>query len=141
MNLNRETWYPKAIAIFLFLAFPIAAFYLGAKYQKSIVYKVKSTISSYQVPVKSKVTFEKNYENNLLKYAGTVEAPTPCHEIRQETKIMESFPEQVRIDLSIENPTPDNVCAQRITQKDFSGEVKVSESASVSVFLDGKKVY
>ena len=87
------------------------------------------------------MVFQKSYEDNLLKYQGTVEVPSPCHDIRQETKIMESFPEQVRIDLSIENPTPDNVCAQRITQKDFSGEVKVSESASVSVFLDGKKVY
>ena len=141
MNFNRETWYSKAIAIFLFFAFPIVAFYLGVKYQKSIIYKVKSTISSYQVPVKSKVTFEKNYENNLLKYAGTVEAPTPCHEIRQETKIMESYPEQVRIDLTIENPAPGNVCVQQITKKEFSGEVKVSESATVSVFLDGEKAY
>ena len=141
MTFNRETWYSKAIAIFLFFAFPIATFYLGVKYQKSIIYKVKSTISSYQVPVKSKVTFEKNYENNLLKYAGTVEAPTPCHEIRQETKIMESYPEQVRIDLTIENPAPGNVCVQQITKKEFSGEVKVSESATVSVFLDGEKAY
>ena len=141
MTFNRETWYSKAIAIFLFFAFPIATFYLGVKYQKSIIYKVKSTISSYQVPVKSKVTFEKNYENNLLKYAGTVEVPSPCHEIRQETKIMESFPEQIRLDLTVEKPAPGNVCAQQITLKNFSGELKVSENASVSVFLDGQKVY
>ena len=141
MNFNRETWYSKSIAIFLFFAFPVAAFYLGAKYQKSIVYKVKSTIASSSVPVKSKFTFEKNYENNLLKYKGTVEVPSPCHEIRQETKIMESFPEQLRIDLTIENPTPDNVCAQQITLKEFSGEIKVSESATVSVYLNGEKVY
>ena len=141
MNFNRETWYSKSIAIFLFIAFPVAAFYLGAKYQKSIVYKVKSTIASSSVPVKSKFTFEKNYENNLLKYAGTVEVPSPCHDIRQETKIMESFPEQVRIDLSIDNPTPGNVCAKQITLKEFSGEIKVSESATVSVYLNGEKVY
>src|SRR3970282_1576874 len=106
MNLNRETWYSKAIAIFLFFAFPVTAFYLGAKYQKSIVYKVKSTISSSQVPVKSKVTFQKSYEDNLLKYRGTAEVPSPCHNLKQETKVMESFPEQVRIDLTVENPTP-----------------------------------
>ena len=141
MNFNRETWYSKAIAIFLFFALPVAAFYLGVKYQKSIVYKVKSTISSYKVPAKSKATFQKSFEDNLLKYNGTVEAPTPCHEIRQETKIMESYPEQVRIDLSVINPPADKVCAQQITQKEFSGEIKVSESATVSVYLDGKKVY
>ena len=125
----------------MFFAFPIVAFYLGVKYQKSIIYKVKSTISSYQVPVKSKVTFEKNYENNLLKYKGTVEVPSPCHEIRQETKIMESFPEHVRLDLTVEDPAPGNVCAQQITLKEFSGEIKVSENAKLTVFLDGKKVY
>ncbi len=64
MNFNRETWYSKAIAVFLFFAFPIVAFYLGAKYQKSIVYKVKSTIASSRVPVKNKITLEKYYENN-----------------------------------------------------------------------------
>ena len=139
MNLNCETWHSKAIAIFLFFAFSIAAFYLGAKYEKSTA--LRNTGAVVSSPSRSKVVFQKSYEDNLLKYQGTVEVPSPCHDIRQETKIMESFPEQVRIDLSIENPTPDNVCAQRITQKDFSGEVKVSESASVLVFLDGKKVY
>jgi len=141
MNFNRETWYSKAIAIFLFFVFPIAAFYLGVKYQKSIIYKVKSTISSSQVPVKSKVTFQKSYEDNLLKYRGTAEVPSPCHNLKQETKVMESFPEQVRIDLTVENPTPGNVCSQQITQKEFSGEIKVSENAKLTVFLDGKKVY
>ena len=141
MNFNRETWYSKAIAIFLFFAFPVAAFYLGVKYQKSIVYKVKSTISSYQAPVKNKVVFQKSYEDNLLKYQGTVTLPSLCHSLKQETKIMESFPEQVRLDLTIENPVPGSVCAQQITQKEFSGEAEVSESATVSVYLDGEKVY
>ena len=141
MNLNRETWYPKAIAIFLFLAFPIAAFYLGAKYQKSIVYKVKSTILSPQVPVKSKVTFQKSYEDNLLKYQGTVEVPSPCHNLIPETKVMESYPEQVRIDLTITDPSLGIFCTQQITQKDFSGEHKVSEGVKVTVFLNGEKVY
>src|SRR3990167_8132146 len=122
MNLNRETWYSKAIAIFLFFAFPVAAFYLGAKYQKSIVYKVKSTIASSPTPVKSKFTFKKSYEDNLLKYQGTIEAPTPCHDIRQEIKIMESYQEQVRIDLSMVDPAPGIICVQQIAQKDFSGE-------------------
>ena len=139
MNFNRETWYSKAIAIFLFFGFSIAAFYLGAKYEKSTA--LRNTGSVVSSPTRSKVVFQKSYEDNLLKYQGTVEVPTPCHDIRQETKIMESYPEQVRLDLTVEKPAPGNVCAQQITQKDFSGEVKVSENASVSVFLDGKKVY
>ena len=141
MNFNRETWYSKFIAILLFFAFPVAAFYLGAKYQKSIVYKEKSAIVSSPAPIKSNVVFQKSYEDNLLKYKGTIEVPSPCHDLKQETKIMESFPEQVRLDLTIENPVPGSVCAQQITQKEFFGEAEVSESASVSVFLNGEKVY
>ena len=139
MNLNRETWYSKAIAIFLFFAFSIAAFYLGAKYEKSTA--LRNTGAVVFSPSRSKVTFQKSYEDNLLKYKGTVEVPSPCHGIRQESKVTQSYPEQVRIDLSVVNPSTDKVCAQQITKKDFSGEVKVSESASVLVFLDGKKVY
>jgi len=141
MKFNRETWYSKLIAIFLFFAFPIAAFYLGVKFQESTDFKDKGTIISAPVTANNKVTFQKSFEDNLIKYKGTVEVPTPCYEIRQETKIMESYPEQVRIDLSVINPPADKVCAQQITQKKFSGEMKVSENASVSVFLDGKKVY
>ena len=83
------------------------------------------------------VFFKKKLDNVEV----TVEVPTPCHEIRQETKIMESYPEQVRIDLSVVDPAPGIICVQQITQKEFSGEVKVSESATVSVNLDGEKVY
>lgn len=141
MNFNRETWYSKAIAIFLFFVFSIVAFYLGAKYEKSTVYKDKSAVVSSQVPVKSTVAFQKSYEDNLLKYQGTVEVLTPCHEIEQEVKVMESYPEQVTIDLSIVNPAADKVCAQVIAQKEFSGEAAVSENATVSVYLNGQKVY
>ena len=141
MNFNRETWYSKIIAILLFFAFPVAAFYLGVKYQKSIVYKEKSAIVSSPAPIKSNVVFQKSYEDNLLKYKGTIEVPSPCHDLKQEIKIMESYPEQVRIDLSIDVPAPGDVCTQQIAQKDFSGEIKVSESATVSVYLEGEKVY
>lgn len=139
MNFNRETWYSKALAIFLFFAFSIAAFYLGAKYEKSTALKNTGTVESS--PSRSKVVFQKSYEDNLLKYQGTVEVSTPCHEIRQEAKVMESFPEQVRIDLSVVDPPADKVCAQVLAQKEFSGEASVSENAQVSVYLNGQKVY
>jgi len=139
MNLNRETWYSKAIAIFLFFAFSIAAFYLGAKYEKSTA--LRNTGAVVSSPSRSKVVFQKSYEDNLLKYQGTVEVPSPCHNLIPETKVMESYPEQVRIDLTITDPSPGIFCTQQITQKDFSGEHKVSEGVKVTVFLNGEKVY
>jgi len=52
---------------------------------------------------------------------------------------MESFPEQVRIDLTIIEPEPDVICAQVIQMQEFSGELKVSKDAIVSVYLNGEK--
>ena len=144
MKFNRETWYSKLITIFLFFVFPVVAFYLGIKYQKStLVPKQNTATSSISSPASTKkeVTFGTTYEDNLLKYEGTIALPTPCHSLKQDVKVMESYPEQVRIDLTVENPSPEKICAQQIRQKDFSGELKVSENAKVTVFLNGEKVY
>ena len=141
MKFNRETWYSKFIAIFLFFAFPIAAFYLGARYQKLTSVPIQNVVISSPAPIEKDVTFETTYEGNLLKYQGIVALPTPCHNLNQEAKVMESYPEQVRIDLTIENPSPDKICTQQVTEKEFAGELQVSEKATVSVFLNGEQVY
>lgn len=91
------------------------------------------------------ITVKTQYKNGTLKYSGTVQLPSPCYNLRDETAVLESFPEQVQIRLVItelETKTPGNIglCAQVITEKEFSGEVKVSKEAVVSVFLDGEKV-
>ena len=141
MRFNRETWYSKLIAILLFFTFPIAAFYLGVKYQKSTLVQRQNTSIPSPAPIEKGVTFETTYEDNLLKYQGTVALPSPCHDLKQEAKVMVSYPEQVRIDLTVENPAQGTVCTQQITTKEFSSQVQVSEKATISVFLNGEKVY
>jgi len=80
------------------------------------------------------------YEDGLLKYSGTVQLPTPCHQLKDETGVLQTYPEQVQIRLVVEAPVPDLVCTQVIVEKEFSGQVQVSSGATVSVFLDGTKI-
>jgi hypothetical protein len=92
------------------------------------------TINTDQVKLSTR------YEGGVLKYSLTVELPSPCYILTHETRILESYPEQVHIELKVEDPPSGEVCAQVITQKNFSGEARVSEKAKVSVYLNGKKV-
>jgi len=40
----------------------------------------------------------------------------------------------------IEPPKPDIVCSQVITERDFSGQVKVSSKAIIFVYLNDKRI-
>lgn len=147
----QVTWYSKLLALILFVALPFLGFYAGMKYQQAIAPPSqevpngtkpngsdqtgwKTIVDSDQVTVKTK------YEAGVLKYSGTVQLPTPCHKLKEESLVMESYPEQVQIRLTIQDPGPGTFCAQVITQKEFSGQVQVSEKAVVSVYLNGEKV-
>ena len=147
MKFNQVAWYSKLLAAILFIALPFLGFYVGIKYQQAITPKGSSSIIN-QTPKNgwktviqtNQITVRTKYENGVLKYEGTVQMPTPCHNLKDETVVLESYPEQVQIRLTIQKPKPDVVCAQVITPKEFSGEVKVSERAVVSVYLNGTRI-
>ncbi len=84
-------------------------------------------------------SFETNYQDGILIYRGVVQLPTPCHKLGEKTIVLESRPEQVRIDLRIVDPDPEVFCTQIIQPKEFSGEVRVSQEAIVSVYVNGEK--
>ncbi len=140
------------MAAVLFIILPFVGFYAGVKYQEAISYldtdvvvdldnssndgsaNWDSLVNANEITVKTK------YEGGNLKYAGTVQTPTPCHELKEETRVLESFPEQVQIRLVVVQGESDVICAQVISEQEFSGEVTVSKDAFVSVYLNGKKV-
>jgi hypothetical protein len=152
MKFNSVTWYSKLAAAILFIALPFAGFYAGMKYQEAISSpdtdvvedsdkKSSDDSSAWETLVRSdEITVKTKYEGGKIKYSGTVQTPTPCHEIKDETKVLESFPEQVQIRLLVVQGNPGAICAQVISEKEFSGEVEVSKDATISVHLDGKEV-
>lgn len=75
------------------------------------------------------------FENGTHTYKGILTVPTPCHEILSQVTVMESYPEQVTIDLKEQGAS--NFCAQVITQTPFEVSFKASKDARISVKLNG----
>ena len=152
MKFNSVTWYSKLLALVLFVALPFLGFYAGMKYQEAIAppneVKVSTpsatpkgggSQSTTKITIKTnEITLKATYENGVLKYSGTVQIPTPCYKLKDETVVLESFPEQVQIRISIVQTR--DICAQVITNKEFSGQVQVSDQATISVYLNGEKI-
>jgi len=146
MKYNQVTWYSKTLAMILFIALPFIGFYLGMKYQEGINPQTTSVVNTTQksntktVVNTDQVTVKTTYESGTLKYSGTVQLPTPCHGVNHEAIVLESFPRQVQIRVTITVPEAPVICAGVITPREFSGEVQVSEDATVTIFLNDQKV-
>ena len=147
MRFNQVIWYLKMLATILFIVLPFIGFYVGMKYQQAITVSGKVVVNNTpktedkNINIKTdQLILNTTYENGVLKYSGIVQLPTPCHKLKDETGVLQSFPEQVQIRLVVEPPKPGIDCAQVITEKEFSGEVKVSSKAVVSVYLNGTRV-
>lgn len=154
MKFREVTWYSKLFALILFVALPFLGFYAGMRYQQAVALTKEVNIgtssatpkgggnqSTTKISIKTnQLTLRATYENGLLKYSGTIQLPTPCHQLKDQTVVMESYPEQVRIQFVVEPPPSGTVCAQVITPKGFSKEMQVSEKATISVYLNGNKV-
>lgn len=75
------------------------------------------------------------FENGTHTYKGVLTVPTPCHEILSQVTVMESYPEQVTIDLKEQGAS--NFCAQVITQTPFEVSFQASKDARISLKLNG----
>ena len=84
--------------------------------------------------------FEVIYADGKIKYAGTIEKPTPCDTLVVEEVIMESYPEQIVIDILVQKS--DMVCAQVISYEDVLGEIELANPpASVTIRFQGEDIY
>ena len=166
MKFKEVTWYSKLAAAILFVLLPFLGFYAGMRYQEAFFQGVNNDGAIVSIPANKDATSSaKNKDNDdldqrtlvkkinneklsisvvlddgSLRYSGAVVVPTPCHEVKADAIVAESFPEQVQIRLTTRNPDPIKACAQVVTNKEFSGEAKVSSEAQVSVYLDGEKI-
>lgn len=63
------------------------------------------------------------------------EKPTPCHEVKHDSVILESYPEQVTVNLSILSPEPDVICAQVEEDFEVAGLFQASKEAKVEFIV------
>ncbi|HQC39153.1 MAG TPA: hypothetical protein PK804_00645 [Candidatus Dojkabacteria bacterium] len=83
----------------------------------------------------AKYQFE-NKEVNMWDYKITGTLPTPCHEVKTEEIVLESYPEQVSVLLTITAPSSDVACIQVIKEFEKEGTFQASEKAKVSFLIE-----
>jgi len=77
-----------------------------------------------------------SYINGQHNFSGTISKPTPCHELETDVVVMESYPEQIRLDFKLYSD-PEVMCAQVIADEDFSVSVPASENAVITATYNG----
>jgi hypothetical protein len=78
------------------------------------------------------------YIDGIHTFVGEIILPTPCDLLETKSVVMESFPEQIRLDFNVINNS--EVCAQVMTTQRFMVEATASSEATVSAYLMGKQV-
>ncbi len=78
---------------------------------------------------------EHDFDDGTHTISGAVMLPTPCHELNENIRIAESFPEQVFIDLTTVDTG--GICIQVIDERAFSIDVEVDVAASFALTFDG----
>lgn len=78
------------------------------------------------------------FENGTHTLKGILTVPTPCHEIVSQVTVMESYPEQVVIDLKEQGAS--DFCIQVITQMPFEVSFQASKDARISAKRNGKPI-
>jgi hypothetical protein len=78
------------------------------------------------------------HEGNTFYYSFMVDMPTPCYTVETKESILESYPEQVVVDVTLIK-TDAEMCAEVITPIEVSGSIPLANKpASFSVTLKGE---
>ena len=78
----------------------------------------------------------KTYSNGVFHISGTFSLPTPCHTLDVTSLVAESYPEQVSINMTVQDPG--NPCVQVIDERAWSIDVKASEQATFRANVNGQ---
>lgn len=74
----------------------------------------------------------------LHTFVGEVPFPTPCDLLEADSTVMESYPEQIRLDFTVINNA--EACAQVVTAQRFVVTARASEAATVTATFMGRPV-
>ncbi len=76
--------------------------------------------------------------DGLHTFVGEIAFPTPCDLLEVSSAVMESYPEQIRLDFTVINNA--DVCAQVITPQRFMVTATASEAAETTATFMGRSV-
>lgn len=78
------------------------------------------------------------YIDGTHTLVGEINFPTPCDLLEANAVVMESFPEQVRVDFNVVNNS--DTCVQVVTAQRFKVEAVASDEATFSAKFMGRDV-
>ena len=80
------------------------------------------------------------YADGVVSYSAVIQKPTPCNTLKVDELIMESYPVQIKIDVSIEKHS--GFCIQVIDYENITGEIDIGHKPrSFSVHVNGGQVF
>lgn len=85
-----------------------------------------------------RITAKHFFDGTTHTLVGEVPMPTPCDLLEIDSRVQESFPEQVILQFTVINEA--DMCAQVITPQRFMIEVAASEEATFSAEFQGRPV-
>lgn len=91
-----------------------------------------------QMPSDEVIDIDFSYSEGGYSYVSTIQKPTPCHVVTTEVVIRERFPEDV--DLKFYIVDSGDICIQVIGEEQVTGEIAVSEVATINVFVNDRRI-
>jgi hypothetical protein len=142
MSMNQKT---IILVVVLFVLLIAGMFiYAGMKQQdlaeSPTLVEEPTSPTSDEVPHPgiTRITAKHFYIDGVHTIAGVLEMPTPCDLVETDVVVMESMPEQVRIDFNVINTA--ETCAQMITEARFQVSATASEEAQISARFMGRDI-
>lgn len=134
--MSNKIWTTVVIIILLILAG--AAVFSQKKADNIDTNREEVMEEAFQRP-EITINAKHQYKNGQHNFIGTVELPTPCHQLDSEVIKGEEVTE---IALTISNPDEDSggVCAQVITDKNFQVIFDGEENENIIATLNGEAV-
>lgn len=92
----------------------------------------EDTPTSYTFEEENFTLYTEYVADSEWEYTVTGTVPTPCHDVNINTQVMESFPEQVVVNVTVITD-PEDVCIQVIQDINKTGTFQASEEAKISL--------
>lgn len=84
---------------------------------------------------------EYEYSEGVLSYSIDVIKPNPCYTLDVQELSMESFPVQIRVDITLIPPSEDVICIQVIDVETVSGQIEIDHEPTFSVYVGEDRIY
>lgn len=101
----------------------------------NVVSKESSESASASEGNKRAVIVYHSSDGVMHTFTGSIDLPTPCHQLESATSVDFGDPAQVSVKLAIQQPP--SVCAEVITEQQFSTTVSSKSIPIFAVWIDG----